>query len=107
MAQNAYRLTNNHGGECRKAERQEVFRVWLSAISWTATAVFWKFILLQRGGNAGRIQAAAAALWVIYGVAIHSAPVLVANLIVGIAAVYTSLRLALKGKAAADAKTAN
>jgi hypothetical protein len=48
--------------ECRKAERQEVFRVWLSAIGWTATAVFWKFVLLQRGGSAGRIQAAAAAL---------------------------------------------
>jgi hypothetical protein len=59
MAQNADRSTNNNGGECRKAERQEVFRVWLSAIGWTATAVFWKFILLQRGGNAGRIQAAA------------------------------------------------
>jgi hypothetical protein len=49
-------------------------------------------LLLQRGGKAGRIQAAAPALWVIYGVAIHSAPVLVANLIVGIAAVYTSWR---------------
>jgi hypothetical protein len=34
-------------------------------------------------------------LWVLYGVAIHSAPVIVANLIVGIAAIYTSLRLIL------------
>jgi len=33
-------FTNNHGGECRKAERQEVFRVWLSAIGWTAMGVF-------------------------------------------------------------------
>ena len=34
-----------------------------------------------------RIQAAAAAPWVLYGIAIHSAPVVVANLTVGIAAV--------------------
>jgi hypothetical protein len=34
-------------------------------------------------------------LWVIYGLAIHSAPVVVANLIVGIAAIYTYYRAAL------------
>jgi hypothetical protein len=107
MAQNAYKFTNNHGGECRKAERQEVFRVWLSAIGWTATAVFSSSYFFKEAATLRRIQAAAAALWVIYGVAIHSAPVVVANLIVGTAAVHTPLRLALKGKAAADAKTGN
>jgi hypothetical protein len=61
----------------------------------------------KKAATLRRIQAAAAALWVIYGVAIHSAPVVVANLIVEIAAIYTSSRLALKGKAAADAKTGN
>jgi hypothetical protein len=81
--------------------------VWLSAISWTATAVFWKVILLQRGGQRWQDPGRGRRSWVIYGVAIHSAPVVVANLIVGIAAVYTSLRLASKGKAAADAKIGN
>ena len=42
-----------------------------------------------------RIQAAAACLWVLYGIAIHSAPVIVANVIVGTVAIYTSLRAAL------------
>ena len=37
-----------------------------------------------------RIQAGAALLWVIYGVAIDAAPVIVANLIVAAAALYSS-----------------
>ena len=55
------------------------------------------FVLLQGGGEVAKIQAAAATLWVFYGVAIHSAPVVAATLIVGIAALYTSLRLVFKG----------
>ena len=67
--------------------------MWLDVIGWTATAVFSSSYFFKEAATLRRIQAAAASLWVLYGVAIHSAPVVVANLIVGIAAIYTSLRL--------------
>jgi len=67
--------------------------VWLNVIGWTATAVFSSSYFFKEAATLRRIQAAAASLWVLYGVAIHSAPVVVANLIVGIAAIYTSLHL--------------
>jgi len=38
------------------------------------------------------IQAMAALLWIAYGVAIHARPVIVANVIVATAAVYSSFR---------------
>ena len=69
--------------------------MWLNVIGWTATAVFSSSYFFKEAATLRRIQAAAASLWVLYGVAIHSAPVVVANLIVGIAAMYTSLRLIL------------
>jgi hypothetical protein len=74
---------------------QEDFRVWLNVIGWTATAVFSSSYFFKEAATLRKIQAAAASLWVLYGVAIHSAPVIVANLIVGIAAISTSLRLIL------------
>ena len=74
----------------------------LYRIGWTATAVFSSSYFFKQASTLRRIQAAAAALWVLYGIAIHSAPVVVANLIVGIAAVYTSLRLALNRSAGSD-----
>ena len=69
--------------------------MWLNVIGWTATAVFSSSYFFKEATTLRRIQAAAASLWVLYGVAIHSAPVVVANLIVGVAALYTSLRLIL------------
>jgi hypothetical protein len=69
--------------------------VWLNVLGWTATAVFSTSYFFKEATMLRRIQAAAAMLWVVYGVAIHAAPVVVANLIVGIAAVYTSVRVAL------------
>lgn len=69
--------------------------MWLNVIGWTATAVFSSSYFFKEAATLRRIQAAAASLWVLHGVAIHSAPVVVANLIVGIAALYTSLRLIL------------
>lgn len=69
--------------------------MWLNVIGWTATAVFSSSYFFKEAATLRRIQAAAASLWVLYGVAIHSAPVVVANLIVGIAATYTSVRLIL------------
>ena len=69
--------------------------MWLNVIGWTATAVFSSSYFFKEAATLRKIQAAAASLWVLYGVAIHSAPVVVANLIVGIAAIYTSLHLIL------------
>lgn len=76
--------------------------MWLNAIGWMATAVFSSSYFFKQASTLRRIHAAAAALWVLYGAAIHSAPVVVANLIVGIAAVYTSFRLALNRSTGAD-----
>jgi len=76
-------------------EIQKDCRVWLNVIGWTATAVFSSSYFFKEAATLRRIQAAAASAWVLYGVAIHSAPVVVANLIVVVAAIYTSLRLIL------------
>jgi hypothetical protein len=69
--------------------------VWLNVIGWTATAVFSTSYFFKEPSTLRKIQAAAASLWVLYGALIHSAPVIVANVIVGVAAVYTSVQLAL------------
>ena len=71
--------------------------MWLNVIGWMATVVFSTSYFFKEAATLRKIQAAAATLWVFYGVAIHSAPVVAANLIVGIAALYTSLRLVFKG----------
>ena len=54
----------------------------LSLVGWLATAVFASSYLFRQPG--------AALLWVIYGVAIDAVPVVVANLIVAGAALYSS-----------------
>ena len=72
--------------------------MWLNVLGWTATAVFSTSYFFKEASTLRRIQAAAATLWILYGLAIHSAPVVVANLIVGVAAIYTSLRTVLNRK---------
>jgi len=96
------RRFNDGCGECL-SQHQEDFRVWLSVIGWTATAVFSTSYFFKEATTLRRIQAAAALLWVLYGVAIHSAPVVVANVIVGVAAIITSLRVALNRRSGTDA----
>ena len=59
-------------------------------IGWLATAVFASSYLFRRPLVLTMIQAGAALLWVIYGVAIDAVPVIVANLIVAGAALYSS-----------------
>ena len=76
--------------------------MWLNILGWTATAFFASSYFFKKAGALRGIQAAAALLWIAYGVAIHSAPVVVSNLMVGIAAVYTSLRRAHNKKLAID-----
>jgi len=62
----------------------------LSLVGWLATAVFASSYLSRQPLMLRRIQAGAALLWVIYGVAIDAVPVVVANLIVAGAALYSS-----------------
>jgi hypothetical protein len=76
--------------------------MWLNMLGWTATAFFASSYFFKRAGALRGIQAAAAVMWIFYGIKIHSAPVVVSNLMVGVAAVYTSLRLARNKKSAAE-----
>lgn len=61
----------------------------LEAIGWVATAVFSSSYFFRQASTLRRIQAAAAGLWIIYGLEIHAFPVVVANLIVTAAALYS------------------
>jgi hypothetical protein len=76
--------------------------MWLSILGWTATAFFASSYFFKRAGALRGIQAAAALLWIAYGLAIHSSPVVVSNLMVGIVAVFTSVRLARSKKSATE-----
>ena len=62
----------------------------LSLVGWLATAVFASSYVFRQPVMLRRIQAGAALLWVIYGVAIDAVPVVVANLIIAGAALYSS-----------------
>jgi uncharacterized protein with PQ loop repeat len=61
-----------------------------SWIGWIATAVFACSYLCRRSATLRRVQAAAAVLWIVYGVLIQAAPVIVANLVVAGAALLSS-----------------
>ena len=60
-------------------------------IGWLATAVFASSYLCKEAVALRRVQAFAALLWVGYGAIIHALPVVVANLVVAGAALYSSL----------------
>jgi hypothetical protein len=63
----------------------------IDALGWLATAVFASSYLFKAPTTLRRIQAFAALLWVAYGAVIHALPVVVANLVVAGAALYSSL----------------
>ena len=63
----------------------------LSWIGWVATAVFAGSYLCKDPAVLRRTQAAAAVLWVVYGAVIGAMPVIVANLIVAVVALWSSL----------------
>ena len=65
----------------------------LGWIGWIATGVFATSYLCREPATLRRVQAAAAVLWVVYGVLIYAPPVIVANLIVAGVAFASSLRL--------------
>ena len=64
----------------------------LESIGWFATAVFSTSYFFRQSGTLRRIQAAAACLWIIYGLCIHALPVVIANVIVAAAALYSAPR---------------
>ena len=70
----------------------------LSWIGWIATAVFSTSYFFKGASTLRWIQAGAALLWVTYGLLIHAMPVVVANVIVAAAAVYSSLAAARSQK---------
>jgi hypothetical protein len=63
----------------------------LNSIGWVATAVFGSSYFCKQAATLRKIQAGAALLWVAYGFLIGAMPVVVANLIVATAAVYSSI----------------
>jgi hypothetical protein len=62
----------------------------LEWIGWVATAAFASSYLFKRPEALRRVQAAAALLWVTYGVIIHAFPVVVANVVVAAMAIFSS-----------------
>jgi len=65
-------------------------------IGWLATAIFAASYLCKQPAPLRRVQALAAVLWVGYGTVIHALPVVVANLIVAGAALYSSFKLGVR-----------
>ena len=61
-------------------------------IGWLATAVFLVSYFTTRPVSLRRVQGVAALLWALYGVMIHSLPVIVANILVAGTAVISSFR---------------
>jgi hypothetical protein len=76
----------------------------LDAAGWVATAVFSTSYFFRQPATLRRVQAGAACLWVVYGIAIGAPPVVAANLIVAAAAVYSLISRA--GKSSASGKDA-
>lgn len=61
-------------------------------ISWAATVIFAVSYLSKDQGRLRKVQAAAALVWIAYGVLIRSLPLIVANVIVSGLAVYSARR---------------
>jgi hypothetical protein len=60
-------------------------------IGWVATALFAASYFFKHPAALRRVQAAAALLWVAYGVLIHALPVVVANVVVAGVALYSTV----------------
>ena len=63
----------------------------LESIGWVATAVFASSYFAREPATLRRLQAAAAVLWIGYGVILKAPPVIVANVIVASLALWSSL----------------
>ena len=65
---------------------------WVEWVGWVATLVFAISYFFRNPKSLRWIQALAALLWIAYGMSIHARPVIVSNVIVATAAVYSSFR---------------
>ena len=63
----------------------------VDAVGWTATALFAASYFCKEPAALRRTQALAALVWIAYGVALKSAPVIVANVVVASLAAWSSL----------------
>jgi hypothetical protein len=64
----------------------------ISLVGWAAAAVFAGSYFFRQAGALKKLQAAAACVWIIYGVDLGAVPVVVANLVVGAGALRSSFR---------------
>ncbi len=64
----------------------------IALFGWIATAVQTTSYFVPKTSTLKKIQAVAACLWIVYGVRMGATPIIAANLIVGGAALLTSLR---------------
>ena len=64
----------------------------IESVGWVATAVFAVSYFYRRPAAMRRVQALAAALWIVYGIAIKAPPVIVANLVVAAVAIISSFQ---------------
>ena len=71
----------------------------MDAIGWTATALFAASYFCKEPAALRRTQALAALVWIAYGVALESAPVIVANVVVASLAAWSSLATVPAGQA--------
>jgi len=62
----------------------------LSWIGWVATACFGFSYFCKKPATLRLIQAGASLMWISYGLLIHAMPVVVANVIVALAALYST-----------------
>ncbi len=68
-------------------------------IGWLATAVFMVSYFVKGPIQLRRVQGVAAGLWALYGVLIHSLPVIVANILVASVAIASSIKFRPSGGA--------
>ncbi|MFN2571470.1 MAG: hypothetical protein ABR537_07655 [Gemmatimonadales bacterium] len=61
-------------------------------VGWLATAVFLVSYFTKTPVALRRVQGVAAGLWTLYGVLIHSMPVIVANILVAGVAIVSSIK---------------
>jgi hypothetical protein len=62
----------------------------LNTIGWLATATFAASYFSRQPAILRRVQAGAACLWIVYGILLGAMPVVAANVIVALAALWSS-----------------
>ncbi|HEY0713195.1 MAG TPA: hypothetical protein VGF45_11015 [Polyangia bacterium] len=62
----------------------------IELLGWVATAVFVGSYFFKRPGSLRRVQMVGALMWVAYGILMRAAPVVVANVLVLAAALWTA-----------------